>query len=73
MIPLAPEAIQGIWKALEPWDFGSTHGAFVGLDVEDDLEEGGGGRVKERIRESMRIQARGMGWVGEKGLGEEWP
>jgi glyoxylase-like metal-dependent hydrolase (beta-lactamase superfamily II) len=74
MIPLSPDSIQGIWKALEGWEFGSTHGAVVGLDVEDDLEEGGGGRVKERVRESMRIQARGMGWVlGEGGLGESWP
>ena len=73
MIPLAPDDIRGIWRALEGWEFGSTHGAFVGLDVEDDLREGGGGRVKERVRESMRIQARGMGWVGEYGLGEEWP
>ena len=31
------------------------------------LEKG----VKERVRESMRIQARGEGWQGM--LGEEWP
>lgn len=70
MIPLSPDAMRGIWKALEPWEFGSTHGAFVGLNVGD---EDGGGMVKERIRESMQIQARGAGWVGEFGLGEEWP
>lgn len=70
MIPLSPEAIKGIWKALEPWEFGSTHGAFVGLDVGD---EDGGGKVKERVRESMRIQARGMGWEGSFGLGDDWP
>lgn len=70
MIPLGPEAMRGMWKALEPWDFGSTHGAFVGLDVGD---EDGGGRVKDRIRESMRIQARGAGWEGNFALGEGWP
>jgi hypothetical protein len=58
-----------MWKALEGWEFGSTHGAFVGLDVRDG--DGGEISVKERVRESMRIQARGEGWEGT--LGEEWP
>jgi hypothetical protein len=54
---------------LEGWEFGSTHGAFVGLDVSDG--DGGERSVKERVRESMRIQAKGEGW--ESALGEEWP
>lgn len=68
MIPLPPGEMRKMWKALEGWEFGSTHGAFVGLDVR---EGDGGGSVKERVRESMRIQARGEGW--EAALGEEWP
>lgn len=71
MIPLPPGEMQKMWKALEGWEFGSTHGAFVGLDVHDDLEDGGGGRVKERVRQSMRIQAKGEGWEGS--LGNDWP
>ena len=73
MIPLSPNAMRGIWRAVEGWEFGSTHGAFVGLDVWDGDGDGGRGTVKERIRESMRIQARGAGWVGSFDLGEEWP
>jgi hypothetical protein len=69
MIPLPPGEMQKMWKALEGWEFGSTHGAFVGLDVFDG--KGGERSVKERVRESMRIQARGEGWEGT--LGEEWP
>jgi hypothetical protein len=69
MIPLPPGEMRKMWKALESWEFGSTHGAFVGLDVFDG--DGGERSVKERVRESMRIQARGEGWEGT--LGEEWP
>lgn len=68
MIPLPPGEMRKMWKALERWEFGSTHGAFTGLDVRDG---DGGGSVKERVRESMRIQARGEGWEGS--LGSEWP
>lgn len=69
MIPLPPGEMRKMWKALEGWEFGSTHGAFVGLDVWEG--DGGGMSVKERVRESMRIQARGEGWEGM--LGGEWP
>lgn len=69
MIPLPPEAMRGMWKALAGREFRSTHGAFVGLDVRDG--DGGGMSVKERVRESMRIQARGEGWEGI--LGSDWP
>lgn len=68
MIPLPPGEMRGMWRALEPWEFSSTHGAFVGTEVRD---KDGGGRVKERVRESMRIQAGGEGWL--KTLGEGWP
>lgn len=69
MIPLPPVEMQKMWKQLEGFEFGSTHGAFVGLDVRDG--DGGEKRVKERVKESMRIQAWGEGWEGM--LGEGWP
>lgn len=55
MIPLPPSAILKIWRAIEPFDFESTHGAFVGADVRDEA-------LKERMLESMQIQTRGEGW-----------
>lgn len=69
MIPLPPAEMQKMWKQLEGFEFGSTHGAFVGLDVRDG--DGGEKSVKERVKESMRIQAWGEGWEGM--LGEGWP
>lgn len=55
MIPLPPSDILKIWRAIEPYDFDTTHGAFVGMDVRDrDL--------KKRMLESMKIQTRGEGW-----------
>lgn len=68
MIPLPPGEMQKMWMAMEPWEFGSTHGAFVGMEVRD---SDGGGKVKERVRESMRIQAGGEGWI--ESLGDGWP
>ena len=55
MIPLPPDEILNIWKAIEPFDFDTTHGAFLGMDVRD---EG----LKKRMLESMQIQVRGGGW-----------
>ena len=55
MIPLPPNEILKIWKAIEPFDFDTTHGAFVGMDVRD-------GELKRRMLESMQIQTRGEGW-----------
>ena len=55
MIPLPPDEIFKIWKAIQPFDFHTTHGAFVGMDVRDE-------RLKERMLESMKIQVRGEGW-----------
>ncbi|KAJ9137613.1 Metallo-beta-lactamase family protein [Coniochaeta hoffmannii] len=54
-IPLGPEEIVAMWDVLKGYDFRSTHGAFVGQDIED---EG----VKRRVLESMQIQVRRMGW-----------
>ena len=55
MIPLPPDEILKIWKAIEHLEFDTTHGAFVGMDVRD---EG----LKRRMLESMQIQTRGEGW-----------
>lgn len=51
MIPLPPADLVQMWKAIRPFEFEQTHGAFMGQDVFDPL-------VKERIRESMEIQVR---------------
>lgn len=62
MIPLSREEVEGMWRVLGIVEFEWTHGAFVGTDV----RSGGGGSgtsVKERVRESMKIQARA--WGGE--------
>ena len=55
MIPLPPSDILEIWRAIEPYDFNTTHGAFVGTDVRDQ-------DLKKRMLESMKIQTRGEGW-----------
>ena len=55
MIPLPPSEILKIWRAIEPYDFDTTHGAFVGMDIRDE-------RLKERVLESMKIQTRSEGW-----------
>lgn len=55
MIPLPPDVIYEMWRRLKPYDFESTHGAFVGMDVRDK-------NVKARVLESMKIQVRSAGW-----------
>ena len=55
MIPLPPIEILKMWRAIEPYDFDTTHGAFVGMDVRDQF-------LKKRVLESMKIQTRGQGW-----------
>lgn len=55
MIPLPPSEIFKIWRAIEPYEFDTTHGAFGGMDVRDK-------DLKKRLLESMKIQTRGEGW-----------
>ena len=55
MIPLPPDEIFKIWKAIRSFDFDTTHGAFEGMDVRHE-------KLKERMLESMKIQVRGEGW-----------
>lgn len=64
MIPLPPDEIHRIWRAIKPFYFNTTYGAFDGMDV---MDEG----LKARMLESMKIQVRAMGWMGHPILGEE--
>ena len=48
VIPLPPPKIHGIWKAIKPFDFDATYGAFQGQNVtRPDL--------KKQVLESMKI------------------
>ena len=65
MIPLSPKVMLGMWKAIERFDWQATHGAFVGHEVVDEKGNSVGGKevgVKQRVLESMKIQAIGEGW-----------
>ncbi|KAI5812215.1 beta-lactamase-like protein [Pyronema omphalodes] len=53
MIPMPVEDIRNIGRALEPYSFNWTHGAFPGLDVT-------GTDVKQRVRDSIEIA---VGWM----------
>jgi len=55
MIPLGPDEIVRMWDILKDYHFISTHGAFVGQDIEDV-------DVKARVLQSMQIQIRSMGY-----------
>lgn len=62
MIPLPPDKIAAMWRILERHEFRSTHGAFMGQDMEDE-------EIRKRVLESMQIQIRAMGWSGHEMLG----
>lgn len=50
MIPLPPEKIHGIWKALKPFEFDTTYGGFPGQNVtRPDL--------KAQVLESMKVSS----------------
>ncbi|RAL08120.1 putative metallo-beta-lactamase domain protein [Aspergillus homomorphus CBS 101889] len=55
MIPLPPDEVLQIWKAIKHADFDSTYGAFVGMHTH--------GESKKRILESAQIFVRAMGYV----------
>ena len=55
MIPLPPTELFNMWQVIKQLDFQSTHAAFVGTDIRDP-------DVKARVLESMKIQARAMGY-----------
>lgn len=56
MIPLPPADLARMWDVLRRHDFTSTHGAFMGQDIEHV-------DVKRRVLQSMKIQVMGMGWT----------
>ncbi|KAM0425660.1 hypothetical protein ACHAPT_009192 [Fusarium lateritium] len=58
-IPLSVEEMARMWGVLKKYDFRATYGGFAGMDIED---EG----VKARVLESMKIQARHMGYGGSE-------
>ncbi|PNY29216.1 Uncharacterized protein YmaE [Tolypocladium capitatum] len=53
-IPLGVDELARMWAILKAYGFEATHGAFLGMDIEDGL-------VKQRVLESMQIQTRYMG------------
>ena len=66
MVPLPPDEILKIWRAVRPYEFRTTHGAFKGMDVRDV-------HVKRRILESAKIFIRHEGYQTHQLLAEEWP
>jgi len=66
MIPLNADEIAGMWAVLKGHAFRSTHGAFVGVDVESSEQD-----MRKRVLESMQIQTRHMGYVEHKMLEEK--
>lgn len=61
-IPLPPDAIHNIWKAIKDIDFKDAHGAFLGQDTR--------GNSKERILESAKIVVRASGYLQHPLLNE---
>lgn len=55
MIPLPPDAVLNIWKAIKHTEFDDAHGAFVGWDTHGDS--------KKRVLESAKIYVRAMGYL----------
>ncbi|GFF47440.1 uncharacterized protein YmaE [Aspergillus udagawae] len=53
-IPLPPDDVHGIWKAIKDIDFEDTHGAFTAQDLR--------GNSKSRILESAKIIIRASGY-----------
>lgn len=61
-IPLSPDEIHGIWKAIKDLDFEDTHGAFLGQEIR--------GNSKERVLESAKIVVRASGHLQHPLLNE---
>jgi len=64
MIPLPPDTIHDMWKAVKPYDFTVTHGLFQGWTIADE-------NVKQSVLESMKIQVRKQGFAEHALLDEE--
>ncbi|KAJ5626507.1 beta-lactamase-like protein [Penicillium herquei] len=61
-IPLTPDAIHDIWKAIKDIHFEDAHGAFLGQDTR--------GNSKERILESAKIIIQASGYLQHPLLNE---
>lgn len=73
-VPLDPDSILRIWKAIKPYNFHTTYGNVVDTMVVREKKEGGGVEglaVKERILQSAKIAVRRMGWKDHELLLEE--
>lgn len=57
MLPMSAADVRGIVDALQPFEFHTTHGAFLGLDIRD---SDGNGSVKERVRKSADLVTGGI-------------
>ncbi|KAI1333886.1 beta-lactamase-like protein [Xylariaceae sp. FL0016] len=57
MIPLAPDDVWNMWRILKKYEFKSTHGAFVTMDIVKTEKE-----MKQRVLESMKIQIKYSGF-----------
>ncbi|KAI0160518.1 beta-lactamase-like protein [Xylariaceae sp. FL1272] len=65
MIPLAPDELARMWRVLKEYEFSSTHGAFLGVDIEKSVPE-----MKRRVLESIQIQVRASGHGAHELLSE---
>ncbi|OJD32875.1 metallo-beta-lactamase family protein [Diplodia corticola] len=64
MIPLSPPEIHAMWKAIAPYEWESTHGAFRGLDIRRK-------DCKRAVLESMKIQVKYEGHASHAILSED--
>jgi hypothetical protein len=73
-VPLDPDSILRIWKAMKLYDFHTTYGNVVDTMVVREGKEVDGGqgmRLKERMLQSAKIAVRRMGWREHEMLLEE--
>ncbi|PYI12280.1 hypothetical protein BO78DRAFT_356155 [Aspergillus sclerotiicarbonarius CBS 121057] len=55
MIPLPPDDVHNIWKAVKHTEFDQAYGAFVGMDT--------AGNCKKRLLDSAKILVKAMGYL----------
>lgn len=68
-IPLDPQSIMQIWRAIKPYDFRATFGVFKDANVAE--KPGQRMTLKERVLESAKIQIKAMGWKEHEMLTEK--
>jgi len=67
-IPLPPDKIMQIWRAIKPYKFKATFGVFQSANVVE--KPGQRMSLKERVLESAKIQIKAMGWDEHEVLAE---